>query len=76
MNQRLIRPGEVESSGDWAKDNAAGRALAEVWLSRMRGADHPGLLFHAARATGEGRQSNGITVGFWGRVGGEVLARA
>ena len=55
---------ELNESGDWAADNAAGRELANQWLREMRERNAPNLLGAAMRGIAESGRWGGIEVGF------------
>lgn len=64
----------VEASGDWSADTATGRQYAAELLNHMATSDNPGLLYHVAKAMGEGSKFTGIECGFFTHLAAAALA--
>ncbi|TPI86381.1 hypothetical protein [Mesorhizobium sp. B2-8-9] len=64
----------VQASGDWSADTATGRKYAAELLNHMAETDNPGLLYHVAKAMGEGEKFTGIECGFFTHLAAAALA--
>lgn len=63
----------VKATGNWSDDIATGRQYAVELLNHMAESDNPGLLYHVAKAMGEGSRFTGIECGFFTHLAAAAL---